>query len=97
VGFYWQTNVGVVSHSNQARKSMHDLSYWQTREVKVNIYGVKTKAYFEVIEIMNDSNHYPALLGIDLALDNIVVMNLKQRKMSFMTNTLHVIAPLDLA
>jgi hypothetical protein len=33
----------------------------------VNIEGVKMKAYFEVIEIMDDSDPYPTLLGIDWA------------------------------
>jgi hypothetical protein len=38
--------------------------------VEVNIEGVKTKADFEVIEIMDDSNPYPSLLGIDWEFDN---------------------------
>jgi hypothetical protein len=61
----------------------------------VNIEGVKMKEYFEVIEIMDDSDPYPSLLGIDWAFDNNVVLNLKKRQMSFETDTLHVIAPLD--
>jgi hypothetical protein len=36
-------------------------------KVKVNIEGVKTKADFKVIKIMDESNPYPALLGIDWA------------------------------
>jgi hypothetical protein len=39
----------------------------------VNIEGVKTKASFEVIEIMDDSYPYPILLGIDWEFDNNVV------------------------
>jgi hypothetical protein len=46
--------------------------------VEVNIDGVKTKVDFEVIEIMDDSNPYPALLGIDWAFDNNVILNMKQ-------------------
>jgi hypothetical protein len=34
-------------------------------QVEVNIDGVKTKVDFEVIEIMDDSDPYPTLLGID--------------------------------
>jgi hypothetical protein len=64
--------------------------------VEVNIEAVKTKADFEVIEIMDDSNPYPALLGIHYDFDNNAVLNLKKRHMSFETNTLLVIAPLDL-
>jgi hypothetical protein len=33
-------------------------------QVEVNIEGVKTKAYFEMIEIMDDSDTYPTLLCI---------------------------------
>jgi hypothetical protein len=65
-------------------------------QVEVNIEGVKTKVYFEVIEIMDDSDPYPALLGIDWAFENNVVLNLKKRQMSFEMDTLHMIAPLDL-
>jgi hypothetical protein len=44
----------------------------------VNIEGVKTKVDFEVIEIMDDSNPYPTLLGLDWAFENNVVLNLKK-------------------
>jgi hypothetical protein len=63
--------------------------------VEVNIEGVKTKVDFEVIEIMDESDPYPALLGIDWAFDNNAVLNLKKRQMSFETDTLCVVAPLD--
>jgi hypothetical protein len=43
-------------------------------QVEVNIEGVKTKDDFEVIEIMDDSDPYPALLGIDWAFDNNVCL-----------------------
>jgi hypothetical protein len=45
----------------------------------VNIEGVKTKDDFEVIEIMDDSDPYPAFLGIDWAFDNNAMLNLKKR------------------
>jgi hypothetical protein len=45
----------------------------------VNMEGMKTKVDFEVIEIMDDSNPYPALLGIDWAFDNNAMLNLKKR------------------
>jgi hypothetical protein len=44
---------------------------------------------------MDESDTYPALLGIDWAFDNNVVLNLKKRQISFETNTLHVVTPLD--
>jgi hypothetical protein len=34
-------------------------------QLEVRIEGLKTKEYFEVIKIMDDSNPYPSLLGIE--------------------------------
>ena len=45
--------------------------------VPVDIDGVSTLADFEVIEIIDDSNPYPALLGIEWALDNDAGINLR--------------------
>jgi hypothetical protein len=64
-------------------------------QVEVNIKGVKTKADFEFIEIMDESDPYLALLGIDWAFDNNVVLKLKKRQMSFETNTMRMVASLD--
>jgi hypothetical protein len=61
----------------------------------VNIEGVKTKVDFKVIEIMDESDPYPALLGIDWDFDNNAVLNLKKCQMSFETDTLHMVTPLD--
>ena len=63
--------------------------------VPVDIDGVSTLAYFEVIEIIDDSNPYPALLGIEWAIDNYVVINLKNRLMNFEGKCLRVIVSLD--
>lgn len=46
---------------------------------------------------MDDTNPYPALLGIDWATDMNVVINLKRWKMTFEKKSLRVIAPLDVA
>jgi len=54
-------------------------------------------ADFEVIEIIDDSNPYPLLQGIDWAIDMNGVINLKKRKMSFERKSLRVVVPLDLA
>ena len=51
--------------------------------VTVNIEGVSALADFEVIEIVDDSNPYPVLLGIDWAIDMNGVINLKKQTMSF--------------
>ena len=63
--------------------------------VPVDIDGICTVADFEVIEIIDDSNPYPALLGIEWELDNDAVINLKKRHMTFEGKNLRVIVPLD--
>lgn len=40
-------------------------------------------ADFEVIEIVDDSNPYPALLGIHWAFDIYTIINLKKHRMEF--------------
>jgi hypothetical protein len=62
--------------------------------VEVNIEGVKTKFEFEVIEIMDESDPYPALVAIEWAFDNDKMLILKKRQMSFETDTLHMDPPL---
>ena len=52
-------------------------------------------ADFKVIEIVNDNNTYPLLLGIDWAIDMNGVINLRKHKMSFEKNSLRVVVPLD--
>ena len=50
-----------------------------------------------MIDIVNDSNPYPALLEIDWATDMNGVINLKKHKMIFEKKSLCVVIPLDLA
>lgn len=61
----------------------------------MNIEGVKTKSDFEVIDITDESDPYITVLGIDQAFENNTVINLKKRKMSFETDTLHAVTPLN--
>ena len=63
--------------------------------VLVDIDGVSTLADFEVIEIIDDRNPYLALLGIEWAINNDAVINLKKRQMTFEGKGLRVIVPLD--
>jgi len=65
--------------------------------VTVDIEGVSTQANFEVIEIVDDNNPYPTLLGIDWATDMNGVINLRKGKMIFEKKSLRVVVPLDLA
>ena len=64
-------------------------------DLQIDIDGVSTFADFEVIEIMDDRNPYPALLGIEWAMENAAVINLKKRQMVFEGKDFRVILPLD--
>ena len=63
----------------------------------VDIDGASALANFELIEIVDDINHYPTLLGIDWPTDMNGVINLKKRKMIFEKKLLRVIVPFNLA
>ena len=63
--------------------------------VPIDIDGVSTLADFEVIEIIDDSNPYPTLLGIEWAMANAAIINLKKRQMTFEGNGLRIVIPLD--
>jgi hypothetical protein len=63
--------------------------------VLVDIDDVRTFADFKVMEIVDDSCPYPALLGIDWAFNNSTVVYLKKIRMAFEGYCLRVIAPLD--
>jgi hypothetical protein len=51
--------------------------------VTVDLDGVRTKEYFEVIEIVDGTTPYPSLLGLDWVFDNQEIINLKTRNMTF--------------
>ena len=61
----------------------------------VDINGVCSFTDFEVIEIIGDNRPYPALLGIDWAIGNMAIIDLKRIQMTFEDNQIRVIAPLD--
>jgi hypothetical protein len=63
--------------------------------VLVDIDGVRTFTDFEVIEIVDDSCPYAALLGIDWAFNNNTMDDLKKRRMMFEGYGLRFITPLD--
>ena len=64
-------------------------------QVPVDIDGVRSFADFEVIEIIGDSRPYPSLLGIDWAIDNMAIIDLKKIQMTFKDSQIRVIASLD--
>ena len=63
--------------------------------VSIDLDGVRGLANFKVIEIIDDSIPYPALLGIHWAFENQANINLKKKTMSFKGNGIRVIGPLD--
>lgn len=63
--------------------------------VTVYIDGASAVVDFEVIEIIDDSNPYPALLVIDWAINMNGFINLKKRTMLFERKSFRVIVPLD--
>ena len=63
--------------------------------VIVDIEDASAWADFEVIKIVDDSNPYLVLLGIDWATNMNRVINLKKCKMIFEKKSLRVVVPLD--
>ena len=63
--------------------------------VTIDIEGASTWTDIEVIEIVDDNNPYPTLLGIDWSTDMNGVINLKKQKMIFEKTSLRVVVPLD--
>lgn len=64
--------------------------------VTVDIEGASALADFEVIEIVDYSNLYNVILGIDWAFDMDAIINLEKRRMTFERKELRVITQLDL-
>ena len=64
-------------------------------QVPVNIDGMHTFADFEFIKIVDKTNPYPALLGIDWAIDNQTIINFKKRILSFKDDEMRVVSPID--
>ena len=64
-------------------------------KVMVDTAGVKVLVDFEVIEIVEDVDPYPTLLGLDWAIEMGGVINLKKCSMVSENNGTHVIVPLD--
>jgi hypothetical protein len=69
--------------------------FGRLEHVPVDVDGVSTFVDFEVIDIVHDSCPYAMLLGIDWDFNNSTIVDLKKRRMTFESNGLKVIAPLD--
>lgn len=61
----------------------------------MDIDGANIVEYFEVIEIMDESNLHPVLLGLDWHFHLDAISKLKRRSTVFDKNDTRVIAPLD--
>ena len=64
-------------------------------QVQVDIEGLRTFTDFKVINIVDNTNPYPALLGIDWEMENQTIINFKRRTLSFEDDEMRVVAPLD--
>ena len=71
------------------------LSIGWLSNVIVDVEGLNTYADFEVINIVDDKNPYPTLLGIYWAIDNQTIINLKKRILSFEYEEMRVVSPID--
>ena len=54
----------------------------------LNLAGVKTIANVEVIDVLEETNPYPSFLGINLKFGNSSFLNLKNKKMTFDSETM---------
>ena len=64
-------------------------------QVPVDIEGLRTFIDFEVINIVDDTNPYPTLLGIYWAIDNQMIINFKTMILSFKDDEMRVVSPID--
>jgi hypothetical protein len=68
--------------------------FGRLEHVPIDINGVRKFRDFKVIKILDDNYPYPVLLGIDRAFNNLTIVNLKKRIITFEGNGLKFIAPL---
>ena len=61
----------------------------------VDVEGLRTSTDFEVINIVDDTEPYPTLLGIDWSIDNQTIINFKKRILSFEDEEMRVVSPID--
>jgi hypothetical protein len=69
--------------------------FGRPEHVPVDIDRVRTFLDFEVIEIVDDTCPYPALLGIDWDFNNSTIVDLNRRRMKFEGDFLRVTTPMD--
>ena len=71
------------------------ISLGRLSKIMIDITGVKVRAEFEVIQIVEDVDPYPVLLRLDWEIDMGGIINLKKRSMVFENEGTRVIVPLN--
>ena len=61
----------------------------------MEVEGLRTYADFKVIDIVDDINPYPALLGIDWETDNQTIISFNKMILSFEDYEIRVVVPID--
>ena len=61
----------------------------------MDIEGLHTFADFKVIDIVDNTTPYPALLGIEWEMENQTIINFKRRILSFEDDKIWVVAPIE--
>ena len=56
---------------------------------------LRTYSDFEFINIVDDTNPYPTVLGIDWEIDNQTIINFKKMILSFEDSKIRVVVPID--
>ena len=64
-------------------------------QVPIDIEGLRTFIDFEFINIVDDMNPYPMILGIDWAIDNQTIIKFKKIILSFKEDEMRVVSPID--
>ena len=64
-------------------------------QVTVEVKGLRTYVEFKVIDIVDGTNPYLTLLGIDWAIENHTIINFKKRILSFEDSEIRVVVPID--
>ena len=62
----------------------------------MDIEGLRSFADFDTINIVDDTNPYPMVLGIDWEMGNQTIIKFKRRILSFEDDEMRVVAPFDL-
>ena len=71
------------------------LTIGRLSQVPMEVEGLRTYVAFEVIDIIDDTNPYHALLGIYWVIKNQTIIKFKKRILSFKDYKIRVVVPID--